>query len=146
MYTIDDPMFSLILRFVGKNKEVTFCNHAFIQKQLKSIQKHIEKFPPEEQESRAIEWISKHAREYRKNWEITVMDNELSNQRCPDCPLSTDGTPGHCQIHEKWLELLHQYAADKINSKKYIEQTLKLLAQHKEDLKIKLSMMEKKAS
>jgi len=142
MYTIDDPTLALILRFVGKNKEVTFCDRAFIQKQLKSIQEHIEKYPPEEQESRAMEWISTHAREYRKNWERTIMDNKLSSQRCPDCPLSEANTPGHCQVHEKWLKLLHQYAADKMDSKKYIEKTLKLLSQHKEDLKIKLSMIE----
>jgi hypothetical protein len=32
MYTIDDPMFALILRFVGHNQRIAFCNHAFKMK------------------------------------------------------------------------------------------------------------------
>jgi len=144
MYTIDDPMLALILRFVGYNQEIAFCDHDFIQKQLKTIQEHIKKFSPEEQEIRAIEWIEKYAREYRKRWEKEILNKEFSSQRCPDCPLSEINCTEHCQIHRQWMEFLQQYAANEIDSKKYIENTLKLLAQHKEDLKIKLSMLEKR--
>jgi hypothetical protein len=143
MYTIDDPMFALILRFVGHNKNITFSDYDFIQKQLKAIQEHIEKFPPEEQGLRAIEWIEKYACKYRKRWMKEIIDKKFSSQRCPDCPLSEINILEHCQIHEQWRELFQQYAADEINSKIYIENTLKLLAQHKEDLKIKLSMLQK---
>jgi len=142
MYTIDDPMFALILRFVGYDQAITFYNHDFIQKELKTIQEHIKKYPPEEKQLRTIEWIEKYAREYRKRWEKEVIDKEISSQRCLDCPLSESNTSEHCQIHEQWMTLLQQYAADKINSKKYIENNLKLFAQHKKDLKIKLSMLQ----
>ena len=143
MYTINDAMFALMLRFVGYNHGVTFCDEEFVQKQLKAIHGHIEKFPPEEQELRAIEWIEEYARRYRKTWEKETVDKEFLNQRCPDCPLSKTGGSGHCQIHDQWLELLEQYVAGGINSKEYVENTLKLLARHKEDLKIKLSVLRK---
>ena len=142
MYTIDDPMFSLILRFVGHNQNITFCNYHFIQKQLNAIQEYIEKFSPEEQGLRAIEWIEKHALEYRKKWENEIIDKKLSNQRCPDCPLSEINFLEHCQIHKQWQELLHQFIDDEINSRKYIEKALQLLAQHKKDLNIKLSKLQ----
>ena len=143
MSTINDSMFALILRFVGRNQEITFCDQEFIQKQLKAIQTHIKKFPSEEQELRAIEWIEKYARAYRKTWEKEMVDREFSDQRCPDCPLSEADNFKHCQIHDQWLELLEQYVAGGINSRKYVENVLKLLVQHKENLKIKLSMLEK---
>ena len=144
MYTIDDPMFALFLRFVGRNQQITFCNHDFIQKQLKAIQAHIERFPPEEQALRAIEWIEKYAREYREKWEREIIDKNFSSQRCPDCPLYEINILEYCQIHEQWLELLQQYAADEINAKIYVENTLKLLAQNKEDLKMKQSMLQER--
>ena len=142
MYTIDDPMFALILRFVGQNQKINLCNHDFIQNQLKAIQAYIEKFPPEEKGLRAIEWIEKYAREYRERWVKEVIDKKFSSQRCQDCPLSEANLLEHCQIHEQWLELLQQYAADEINAKIYVENTLNLLTQHKEDLKMKLSTFE----
>ena len=139
--TIDDPMFALILRFVGYNRGITLCNHDFIQKQLIAIQEYIEKYPPEEKGLRAFEWIKKNAHEYRERWVKEVIDKKFSDQRCPDCPLSGSSNLDHCQIHEQWLKLLQQYAADEINVKIYVENALNLLTQHKEDLKIKLSML-----
>jgi len=143
MYTINDSMLSLILRFVGRYQKITYSNYEFMQKQLTTIQKHIDKFPPKEKELRAIEWIEKYAREYRKMWEADIIDKELSNQRCPDCPLSGINVFEHCQIHDQWLKLLRQYVTDEINSKKYVKNTLKLLAQNKENLKINLNMLKK---
>ena len=142
MYTIDDPMFALILRFVGYNQKISFHDQGFIQKELKTIQEHIEKYPTEERGSRAMEWIEIYAHEYRKRWEEEIIDKELSSQVCPDCPLSDNNNSEHCQIHEQWMTLLQQYAADKIDSKNYIENTLKLITQHKEDLKVRLSMLQ----
>ena len=61
-----------------------------------------------------------------------------------DDPISEINILEHCQIHEQWRKLLQQYAADEISSKTYIANTLRLLAQHKEDLTIKLSMLQEK--
>ncbi len=142
MYTIDDPMIALILRFVGHGKKVTVSDHDFIQVELKVIQEHLKKFPPEDQGSRAIEWIEEHARGYRERWLKEVLGETFSSQGCPDCPLSEIVSPEHCQIHQEWLELLQQYAADEINSRIYVESSLKLLARHKEDLKVELSLLQ----
>lgn len=141
MYTINDPMFALILRFVGRGQKITFQNDKFIKKELKAIRAHIEKFPPEERELRALEWIEAHASEYRKSWEKETIGGELSRQRCPDCPLAVMDDSEHCEIHDEWLNLLQRYAADEISSREYVENTLRLIAQHKENLKIKLSAM-----
>lgn len=141
MYTIDDPMFSLIARFVGHYQTVTLCDHDFIQDQLKAIQTHVEKFPAEEKNSRAIEWIERYACEYREKWEKEVLDKKFSSHRCSDCPLTDTGSNEHCQIHQQWLELLQNYSADKINAKTYVEKNLKLLVQHKHELKMEIGMM-----
>lgn len=141
MYTINDPMFALILRFVGRNSKVTFHDNEFIRKELEAIQAHIEQFPPEEREWRALEWIEAHAYEYRKAWEKETIGKEFSRQRCPDCPLAVMDDSEYCEIHEEWLNLLRQYAADEISSKEYVENALKLITRHKENLKIKLSLL-----
>lgn len=140
MYTIDDPMFALILRFIGHNKKVSFCDKGFLHKQLKAIQEHVDAFPPEEQELRAIEWIEKYARQYRKSWEEETITKKFIGKRCSDCPLHKSKLKVFkCQIHEKWMKLFRQYATNEISSKQYVEKNLKLLSQHKEHLKIKLS-------
>lgn len=143
MYTIDDPMFALILRFVGYHQAISFYNHEFIQKQLETIQKYIKKYPAEEKRLRITEWIEKYAQEYRKRWEQEVIFNEVSRQRCPDCPLAGVNINEHCRIHEEWTALIQQYTADEIDSREYIESALKLFKQHKEELKIKLSTLQK---
>lgn len=142
MYTINDPMFALLLRFVGCSREITVKDDAFIKKELKAIQHYIGRFPEKEREARALEWIEKHAREYRKMWEKETVRMEFSNERCPDCPLAAaDGESEICAVHEEWLNLLKRYAADQIRSAEYVENALKLLAKNKESLKIKLSQL-----
>jgi len=143
MYTINDSMFALMLRFVGHKKEISFSDQDFIKKQLKEIEAHINDFPEEERGHQALEWIERYAAEYRKDWEKDIIGKEVSDRRCLDCPLAETDSGGHCEIHEQWLELLEQYVTDKINSKKYVENGLKLLADHKENLRIKLSSLEK---
>jgi hypothetical protein len=140
MYTIDDPMFALILRFIGHNKQVHFCDEGFLHKQVKAIQEHVKKFPPEERQLRAIEWIEKYARQYRKNWEEETIVKKFLGKRCSDCPIhKSKFKVFKCQVHDKWMQLFQQYATDEISSKQYVEKNLKLLRQHKEQLKIKLS-------
>ena len=139
MYTIDDPMLALILRFVGHSQEIDLRNHEFIQEELKTIREYIESFPPEEQDARAIEWVEKYAREYRESRVQEIVGEMFSSLRCPDCPLTEADSPGYCRIHEQWLGLLQRYRADEINSRAYVESSLELLAQHKEDLKMKLA-------
>lgn len=145
MYTINDSMFALMLRFVGHKKEIAFSDSDFIEKQIREINDYIDKFPVEERESRTLEWIEENAAQYRKRWENDIIGREASCKRCPDCPLSDTGENEHCEIHNQWLELLEQYISGKINSKKYVQDGLKLLAGHKEDLRIKLSSFNKKA-
>lgn len=144
MYTINDSMFALMLRFVGHKKEIAFSDDVFIKKQIKEIESHINNFPPEEREARTLEWIEENAALYRKRWENDIIGREASCRRCPDCPLAKVNENEHCEIHNQWLELLEQYVSGKINSKKYVENGLKLLADHKEDLRIKLSSFENK--
>jgi len=139
MYTINDTMFALILRFIGNNQDISFCNEEFLQKQFKTIQEHISQFPPEEQRYRTFEWIEKYAKEYRKSWEKEILTMKFSDQRCPDCPLVHSSDIEPCKIHTQWLELLQQYVTDTINSSEYVENVLNLLAAHKEQFKIKLS-------
>ncbi len=139
-------MFALILRFIGHNKKIRFCNHGFLHKQLKAIQEHVNSFPPEEQELRAIEWIEKYARKYRKSWEEETIIKKFVGHRCPDCPLHKSKLKVFkCQVHDKWMKLFQQYATDEIDSKQYVEKNLKLLNQYKENLKFKLSELRKEA-
>jgi hypothetical protein len=137
-------MFALLLRFVGRNSKVTFHDNEFIKKELQAIQAHIEQFSPPERERRALEWIEAHASEYRKAWEKETIGREFSCQRCPDCPLAVMDDSEHCEVHEEWLNLLRQYASDEISSKEYVENALKLITRHKENLRIKLSLLRDK--
>ena len=137
MYTINDSMLTLILRFAGCKQDVAFSNQKFIQKQMKAIRAYVEQYPPEERKERSMEWIATRAHQYRETWEQESLTQTMSGHRCPDCPLSGPGADEHCQIHDQWVELLHQYITRKIHSEEYIESSLKLLAQNKEHLKIK---------
>jgi len=141
IFTIDDSMFALILRFVGFNQEISFQNDEFLKKQMKEIKEHISQFPPDEQGLRAIEWIEQYAGEYRKTWDKVIVTKKFSDHRCPDCPLCDDSVLDYCQIHNQWLELLQKYVTEDIDSHEYVLNTLKLLADHKEHLKVKLSML-----
>ena len=139
--TIDDPLFALILRFAGFNQKLTSHDNEFFKKQLREIKAHVEQFSPEERGARAIEWIEQYAGHYRDVWNRESIARDVSDYRCPDCPLCGDNCQGKCQIHDQWVELLQKYIAGEINSKEYVEDTLSLLAEHKEDLKVKLSAL-----
>jgi len=137
MYTVNDSMLTLILRFAGRKQDIAFSNQDFIRKQVKAIRAYVEQYPPEERKKRSMEWITTRARQYRTTWEKESITREVSGHRCADCPLSDSGTDEPCQIHDQWVELLHQYITREIHSEEYIENSLKLLAQNKEHLKIK---------
>ena len=139
MPMIDDSKLALILRFAGVNRKINIEDDGFIQNQLQIIQDYVNKFPLEERGLRANEWIELNARLYREAYQKGIITEKFTDQRCPDCPLSGLGSIEHCQIHDQWLELLRQYVADDINTTKYVEDTLKLLTRHKDNLRIKLA-------
>ena len=139
--TVDDSLFALILRFAGFNQELSFHPDEFCKKQLQEIETYIEQFQPEERGLQAIKWIERYASEYRKNWNKEVISKEVSEHKCPDCPLQNGADSGHCEIHDQWVELLHKYVADEIDSREYVKNALALLATHKEDLRVKLSTL-----
>ena len=104
--TVDDSLFALILRFAGFNQELSFHPDEFCKKQLQEIETYIEQFQPEERGLQAIKWIERYASEYRKNWNKEVISKEVSEHKCPDCPLQNGTDSGHCEIHDQWVELL----------------------------------------
>ena len=132
---INDSLLSLIIRFVGGNKDINFCDNEFIQKQINDIQNHIERYPTEEQNYQALVWIERYAKTYREQWEKEIITRELRYQRCIDCPL-TNTSDHACQIHQEWLDLLQSYIQGGINSRQYVEQALHLLDDHKQVLKL----------
>ena len=139
--TIDDSVFSLILRFAGFNQKLSFHADEFFAKQLEEIEAHISQYQPEEQGEHALRWIEQYASEYRKTWNKEIVAKEVSGHQCPDCPLQDDNTHEHCQIHDQWVELLQKYVANEISSQEYVEKALLLLTTHKEDLRIKFSAL-----
>lgn len=138
MYDIDDPTLALILRFVGRVPEIAFRDDEFLKRQRREIREHVRGFPAEERRARACEWIEAHAEEYRNRWTLEILDGVLAGQRCPDCPLVAAGSTDNCRIHDEWLDLLHRYVADEISARVYVESSLELLAEHKEQLEVKL--------
>ena len=136
MYTLDDPLLALILRFVGRSQKVTLRDDEFLHDQVGAIRKHIAAFPPEHRKSRALEWVERHAREYRARWAKATVGEIFSDQQCVDCPLAESGPAETCQIHQAWLELLRSYVANEISTKAYVEDSLDLLARHKRKLEV----------
>jgi len=139
-YYIDDSMFALMMRFIGFSQDMSFENQGFLKRQLKEIKEYVGQCDPYEKNFRAIKWIELYADEYRKSWNKKIITDKFLEYRCPDCPICGDSNSHeHCQIHNKWLELLQKYITKNIESQEYVEETLKLLSDNKEHLKIKLS-------
>jgi len=135
MYIVDDPILALITRFVGDAKNLNLSDADFLLKQIAAIEQHVEQFPAEERDTRALEWIEAYAREYRQQWQKQAAVGVLAQARCPDCPLDGGNRTTPCAIHDRWLELLRRYAATEISSREYVEDSLKLLGQYKDRLK-----------
>ena len=136
MYTLDDPLLALILRFVGRSQKVTLRDDEFLHDQVGAIREHVAAFPAEDRKARALEWVEKHAREYRDRWAKATVGEILSDQQCVDCPLAETGSAENCQIHKSWLGLLRSYVADEISTTAYVEDSLDLLARHKRSLEV----------
>jgi hypothetical protein len=135
VYIVDDPMLALIARFVGSEPTRGLSQEAFMRRQVEAIQSYLERFPEKEKDLRAIEWIERHAERYRRAWQRNHFTRWLQELRCPDCPLSDVGVIRHCEIHDRWSDLLLRYARDEITSSEYVEKTLTLLSAHKRRLK-----------
>jgi hypothetical protein len=135
MFIADDPLLVLIVRFVVDGNEPDASNDEFIRQQLRVLKEYVAGFPEQEQGAKALEWISKHAERYRRNWQRRTVSRRTSLTRCDDCPLNKLDASQHCEIHEQWLYLLQRYIAGDCSSKKYVKKALKMLKHHKKQLK-----------
>jgi hypothetical protein len=139
MFLPDDPMLALITRFVVRETDhPDVSDEQYLQDQLAEIRRHVERFPAEQQEQAALGWIAEHAERYRREWRKKKLSNLILDRRCPDCPLTDDGSRTSCMIHKRWVGLLNEYIAGEINSDRYIRETLRLLGEHKDCLKTAL--------
>ena len=59
MLRVDDPLLSLILRFVISGDELKETDDAFIQRQIETLQAHVAQFPEADKEEKALEWIER---------------------------------------------------------------------------------------
>lgn len=136
MYCPDDPTLALIARFVGGTAQPELTESEFLYRQVAAIEAYIGRFPANEREARAIEWIETNAERYREQaFRQTAVDS-LKRARCADCPLSGGDECMPCSIHVEWLALLQRYAANELSSHEYVEQSLALLDAHKNRLKV----------
>ena len=137
MCILDDPMLALIARFVVDDLDnLSISDEVFLKNQVAAISSHIEDAPIEQQQQLALSWIKEHAERYRQDWQKKSLSKYVADRRCQDCPLLHDSDKVFCTIHRDWVVLLNEYICNKINSEKYIEDTLDILTQHKNDLKI----------
>ncbi len=135
MFVVDDPMLALIARFVVDFDRLGVTNEQFLKQQVESIKDYVSKYPDEERADKALEWIEVYAKQYRTDWEQSVITERITKKRCPDCPL-VHSSNSHCEIHDRWVDLLMDYMGKKINSHKYVEESMELLTQHKDNLKV----------
>lgn len=145
MFIVDDPLLALILRFVVNTDKATKANEAFLQRQLRTIKQYLAQFPAEEQGTRAMEWIEQHAEAYRRSWQRRTVSSGTLTLRCKDCPLKRIGASEHCEIHEQWLYLLRQYIAGQATTAGYVEESLNLLRQYKDELALRAPRKRKSA-
>jgi len=127
-------MLALIIRFVTSHSDIDSSNEAFIKHQFEILQNHVSQYPREERGQRAMEWITQHAENYRRDWQKKVVSQRASGKRCADCPILGYGENTVCVVHSRWLKLLKDYLAEQITSERYAEQALQLLRQHKSEL------------
>ena len=137
MTILDDSLLALIARFVVDDIEhLSIPDENFLKHQVLEIKNHIENVPKEQKQKIILEWIQEHAEQYRKHWHQKAITQILLHKRCSDCPLIDDGISENCAIHEQWINLLKDYLAGKVDSEKYISESLRMLDEHKQELKI----------
>jgi hypothetical protein len=139
MFSVDDPLLALILRFVADTDGEGSTDQEFLQRQLKALRRHLAQFPEEEHGSRALDWIGQHAARYRRDWELNAVASRTVYLRCADCPLENFNSTEYCQIHEQWLYLLHRYLANELTTRSYVEEALGLLREYKNQHKLRLA-------
>lgn len=139
MFIDNDPMLALIARFVVDVDSVDVSENEFLQQQIQVLQTFLEGFPESERDERALEWVEHRAERYRHTWQQRVVTDEITDRTCPDCPLVANKGRTRCEIHDQWVSLLDRYVADEMTSRKYVEDTLKLLVEHKERLRVAFS-------
>lgn len=137
---IDDPMLALIARFAGCCENLHVSEETFLRGQLEQIRAYVDRYPPDQRQARAMEWIARNAEYYRRSWQRELVADEAPTSRCPDCPLQRR-KPGaiRCEIHGRWLRLLNRYVAGETSSREYVEDSLKLLRRHKERLRASIT-------
>ena len=137
MCILDDPLLALIARFVVDDLDnLSVSDEAFLKSQVAAVRSHVGHAPVEQQQQLALGWIKEHAESYRQDWQKKTLSKVVAEKRCNDCPLIRDNTNAFCTIHDKWVILLNEYVSNKIDSAKYIEETLAILTRNKNDLKI----------
>jgi hypothetical protein len=135
-FVVDDPMLALITRFACGEGQLHLSEGEFLLDQVAAIQRYIAQFPAEQRNRRALEWIGEHAKRYRQSWQRKAVYERATQTRCLDCPLSEEGLTAHCAIHQRWLDLLNRYTAGEVSSRRYVEDTLRLLTDYKTRLKV----------
>jgi hypothetical protein len=137
MFVVDDPVLALIVRFVVRDSDLDVMDQDFLNRQVETMKRYLARYPVQEQRERAIEWIAEYAAEYRAQWQQQVAVQEAGQTRCRDCPMNAFGEASYCQIHHQWLNLLKRYARNELRSTEYVELALRLLREHKEELKLR---------
>jgi len=137
MFTVDDPLLALILRFVVDTEAPKAADKEFLSRQIKAMRQYLAQFPREEHGERAMDWIAQYANRFRRDWERNTLTSRTVYLRCADCPLADLGASTQCEIHEQWLYLLHRYLKDQVDSREYIESALALLREYKDQLRLR---------
>jgi len=145
MFVVDDPFMALILRFVVDTDDIDSPDNEFLKRQIKTLRKYLARFPDAEHSTRAIEWIGQHAARYRRDWERSTVASRTTYLRCADCPLAFLGAAEQCEIHEQWTYLLHRYIAGEATNRDYIETTLALLGEYKDQQRLRVTSAIKSA-
>lgn len=134
MFIVDDPLLALIVRFVPDSGQPDQANEEFIRTQVLALKEYVAGFPEEERGNRALAWVQRHAKGYRRRWQTRTVARRTMYERCADCPLGQQGAE-HCEIHEQWLYLLKRYMDGDVASKKYVKESLALLQEQKDKLR-----------
>ncbi|MCB1871461.1 MAG: hypothetical protein H6964_06815 [Chromatiaceae bacterium] len=135
MIIAEDPLLALIVRFVMSEDRNERTDAEFVQRQLATLKAYTDRFPAEERQPRAMQWIEQHAANYRREWQRKVLPRQAVENRCNDCPLDSGDREHHCSIHSQWLKLLQTYLKEEIDSGEYVRDALELLRLHKHELR-----------
>lgn len=137
MSFVDDPTLALIVRFVTDDIDaLSDADEEFLKQQLEEIHQLVANEAADQRQQIILDWIKEYAEQYRNQWHTTALTRLLSESRCKDCPLIRQGDDRQCVIHHRWTLLLEKYLTGGISTDTYVEETLYLLKEQKELLKI----------